>query len=277
MNRSIPFNDFGGHGPLLHFAHANAYPPGSYRQLLERLAGRFRVLATHHRPLWSGVSPETMTDWPVVASDLINFFDQRGLKKVIGAGHSLGAVATVMAAMRRPELFRALVLIEPVFFSPATLALLMKTWKSDVADQLPAVKIALRRRDHWSSRQEAFDHFRPKSVFARLTDEALWDYVSAGLVPCDDGGLRLAYPPAMEARVYALSANDPWELVSGITQPTLALRGSESDTLYLEAWEFWQQTQGSAEFIVIDGVGHLLPMEKPSLVADLIERFVGKL
>jgi hypothetical protein len=49
-----------------------------------------------------------------------------------------------------------------------------------VADQLPAVKIALRRRDHWSSRQEAFDHFRPKSVFARLTDEALWDYVSAG-------------------------------------------------------------------------------------------------
>lgn len=277
MSQSIPFDDFGGHGPLLHFAHANAYPPGSYRQLLGRLSGRFHVLAIHHRPLWYGISPEMITDWHVIASDLIQFFDLHGLKNVIGAGHSLGAVTTIMAAMRRPELFRALIIIEPVLFSTALLALLMKAWKSGTADQIPVVKTALHRRDHWFSRQEAFDHFRPKSVFARLSDEALWDYVTAGLVPCDEGGFRLAYPPTLEARVYALSANDLWDLISGIKQPTLALRGSESTTLVLEAWRLWQQTQDAAEFIEIGETGHLLPMEKPLLVADMIERFVGRL
>jgi len=179
--------------------------------------------------------------------------------------------------LQRTELVRALILIEPVFFPPDILALLMKAVKSDVADQLPVVKIALRRRDYWSNRQEAFDHFRPKSVFAQLTDEALWDYVTAGLVPGGDGSLKLAYPPTMEARVYALSAKDPWDLVARIKQPTLALRGSESDTLVLEAWELWQQTQKSAEFIVVEETGHLLPMEKPSLVAEIIERFAGNL
>jgi len=277
VNQSIPFDDFGGQGPLIHFAHANAYPPGTYRQLITRLAASFRILAVHQRPLWSGVSPKMIKDWHLLANDLIRFFDQQGLEKVIGVGHSLGAVATVMAATQRPDLFRALILIEPVFFSPALLDLLMQAWKNDMDGALPAVKIALHRRNHWSSRQEAFDHFRIKSVFARWTDEALWDYVTAGLVPSKDGGLRLAYPPAMEARVYALSANDPWEMVSRLTQPTLALRGSESDTLYVEAWELWQQTQGSAEFIVIEETGHLLPMEKPFLVAERIERFACRL
>ena len=37
---------------------------------------------------------------------------------IIGAGHSMGGAALVMAALRMPELFRALVLYEPIIFPP---------------------------------------------------------------------------------------------------------------------------------------------------------------
>ncbi|MCP4427111.1 MAG: hypothetical protein GY803_21705 [Chloroflexi bacterium] len=51
MKNAIPFLDFGSEGPILHFAHANAYPPGAYRQFVAALRSHFRVLAIEQRPL----------------------------------------------------------------------------------------------------------------------------------------------------------------------------------------------------------------------------------
>ena len=139
--------------------------------------------------------------------------------------------------------------------------------------ELPIVKTALRRRDHWESHQEAFDHFRQKSVFARLTDENLWDYVMYGLTK-DNGTLHLTYRPAWEARIYGLHANNVWKTIPHISQPTLALRGKESDTLLPDAWELWQQKQPGAEFTEVEGAGHLLPLELPAAVARAIDSFI---
>ena len=55
----IPFDDFGGAGPLLHFAHANGYPPRAYAPLLESLLSTHHILAAHARPLWPGSQPES--------------------------------------------------------------------------------------------------------------------------------------------------------------------------------------------------------------------------
>ena len=37
---------------------------------------------------------------------------------VIGVGHSIGATVTLRAAIRQPERFRALILLDPAFFRP---------------------------------------------------------------------------------------------------------------------------------------------------------------
>lgn len=271
MNK-IPFDDFGGSGQTLHFAHANAYPPGCYRQLLQSLAVKYRVTAIQLRPLWVGSSPEEMSSWNTIAEDLVQFFKQEKMEGVIGVGHSLGAVATAMAALSQPDLFRALILIEPVFLSPAVLRKLAAIASDGDLLALPLVETALKRRDQWDSRQEAFAHFRQKSVFARLTDEALWDYVKFGLAN-DNGKLHLIYRPAWEARIYALQVNDMWDAIPKISQPTLALRGAKSDTLSPEAWGLWQQKQPEAVFTEIEEAGHLLPLEKPAAVAGAIDSF----
>lgn len=269
----IPFEDYGGPGQALHFAHANAYPPGCYRQLLQKLAIKHRVTTVRFRPLWKGSRPEEMSSWATNAEDLVRFFKQEGMHGVIGVGHSLGAVATAMAALRQPDLFRALILIEPVFLSPAVLQKLAAISSDGNLLALPLVETAVKRRDQWDSRQEAFDHFRQKSVFARLTDEALWDYVTFGLTN-DNGSLHLTYPPAWEAHIYALQVNDMWDSIPKISQPTLALRGSETETLLPDAWRLWQQKQPEAVFNEIKGAGHLLPLEKPAVVARAIDSFV---
>lgn len=268
MTDDIPFYDFGGDGPVLHFAHANAYPPGCYRQFIAPFLAHQHVLAVCHRPLWPGSSPaELQGDWRVIADDLIRFFDQQGLKNVIGVGHSLGAVATMYAAVQRPSLFRALVLIEPVFLLPEILQLAAA--HPERTEELPLVQGALRRRSRWPSRQAAFDRFRSKAIFARWSDEALWDYVHSALHE-EGNEVALTFSASWEACIYATPPQAVWDTLPQVSQPTLALRAADSDTLYPAAWRLWQDKQPQATFVQIEDTGHMLTMERPYPVAETV-------
>ncbi|MFO7678443.1 MAG: alpha/beta hydrolase, partial [Chloroflexota bacterium] len=203
----------------------------------------------------------------VITDDLIRFFEQEKLRGVVGVGHSLGAVATMTAAVQRPELFRALVLVEPVFLPPQILQL-AAAYPEEAAKR-PFVLRALNRRDRWQSRQAAFDRFREKVVFDRWSDEALWDYVNFGTHE-EDGEVVLSYPREWEGRIYARPPQAVWEHLPQVTQPTLALRAAESDTIFPEAWQLWQAVQPDAAFVELPDVGHMLPMERPLLVAETI-------
>ena len=270
----IPFDDFGGKGPLLHFAHANGYPPGCYRGLLSSLRQQFRVIAIRHRPLWPESSPEELSHWDLIAGDLLGFLKHRNEAPLIGVGHSLGAVSSLLAAARAPELFDALVLIDPVFFEPELLEELYSDPKRSA--RLPLIRRTLMRRNRFADRSEAFDHYRTKAVFARLPDDVLQDYVDSALRPLDDGYV-LAYPREWEARVYSLPPREVWDILPTITTPTLALRGADSDTLTPAAWQLWQQRQPAATFVELPDSGHLLPLERPEQVAQIILNWLGEL
>jgi pimeloyl-ACP methyl ester carboxylesterase len=260
----IPGRDFGGEGPFLHFAHANAYPPGCYRQFLEALSAQYHVVAMEQRPLWRGEPPADLRGWQLFADDLIRFLQQEGQEQVIGVGHSLGAVVSMMAAVREPQLFRALVLIEPVFLPPELFEQGEDAFRNAF---LSLVKRTRRRRNRWPSREAAFEHFRPKSVFNGLTDAALWDYIDEGLCRGDDGQVHLRIPREWEAHIYSQPPPDVWTLLPQISQPTVAIRAADSDTLFDSAWARWQTLQPQARFVQLDAGTHLVPLEQPPALA----------
>jgi pimeloyl-ACP methyl ester carboxylesterase len=224
-------------------------------------------VASSLRPLWPGSDPQALNSWREIGDDIIRTMDSERISGIIGMGHSLGAVATMYAALKRPDLFRALVLIEPVFLPAPVLDTLAQHPNYDQIET-PLVRSALYRRYQWVSRDEAFSRFRSKAVFERLSDSALWDYVNAATVP--DGDLfTLAYPREWEARIYALPPLDVWQRVAELTQPTLALRGALTDTITPESWQLWQVQQPAATFVELPAVGHLLPLEQPARVAEV--------
>ena len=77
MTIPIPYEDFGGTGSILHFAHPNAYPPACFKAMLEPLTTDYHVIAVHHRPLWPEHEPEEFQNWQVIADDLHRFLDQK--------------------------------------------------------------------------------------------------------------------------------------------------------------------------------------------------------
>jgi pimeloyl-ACP methyl ester carboxylesterase len=273
----IPFENFGGVGPLLHFAHANGYPPRAYAPLLEALTTRHYVLASAARPLWPDSKPDGLQDWSPLVSDLIQFLKAEGARGCVGVGHSLGALTTLLAAAQQPDLFRAIVLIDPVIFVRPYL------WAWRVVKALglgwrlhPLIAGTLKRRRVFASKQEMFTRYRRAPVFNRLTDYALRTYVDSLARKRKDGQVELNYPPEWEAQIYYGGPPDVWDVLPQLKTPLALIYGAQSDTFSPRALATMQKALPKAAYVRIEAAGHLVPMEKPSEVAHAILDFVVK-
>jgi len=270
--------DLGGHGPLLHLAHANGFPPGSYRRLARALADDYHLVALPARPLWPGSHPAEVPTWHPLADDLVQGLDALGQTGIVGVGHSLGGVLTLWAALApragRPDLFRALVLVDPVILPRPWLWGLRLLRQLGLGDKQPLVQGALHRRRTWPGRQACFEHYRQKTIFARWSDAALWDYVEAGTVVEADGSVRLRYPPEWEAHLYDTVPLDIYHDVAHLRLPVLFLRGETSRTFRPGVQARLARLLPQARTAMVAGAGHLLPMEKPEETAAAIRAFL---
>ena len=272
VNAPAPHVNLGGEGPLLHFSHANGFPPLAYRALLEPFLESHEVIASLHRPLWQpSPEPSSLGSWQIFADDLIQLLEQFD-QGVTSIGHSMGAAAILLAASQRPELFKSLVLIEPVLV-PRHFLFLLHFFGRFSREKIPLVRKTLARVDRWSSRKEAFQHFRPKNVFKNISDEVLWDYIEHGVEEIDGEACRLTYSKEWEAHCYT-KVHNLWNLLAKVSVPLLAIRGQDSDTIFPSAWRKWRQMSPTHTFLDIPDAGHLLPFEKPDSLAATIKAWL---
>lgn len=268
VNEPVPHLRFRAEGELLHFSHANGYPPGAYRALLEAFQPSHEIVSSLHRPLWKPrLDPASLRSWQTFADDLICLLEAYN-RPAVSIGHSMGAASVLIAAHQRPELFKSLVLVEPVLV-PRRFLFLLHFFTRFSPQTVPMIKKTLVRVNRWTSRQEAYEHYRPKYVFKEISDEVLWDYVEHGIEQTEGGDFRLIYSPQWEARCYATVYN-LWRVIDQIQVPILAIRGANSDTLRMPSWEKWRAGSNSHHFVEIDNAGHLLPFERPEALADVI-------
>lgn len=258
---------------ILVFAHANGYPPGSYRLLLARLAEQFNVYVVDHRPLWSHTQAPKRLAWSTYAKDLISglegFFDG----PVWLCGHSMGAVVSVLATHERPDLVKGLVALDPVLL-PRSLWLAAQLMSRVFWRDLPICKVALNRPHRFDGYNAAFDFYRAKRPFRKLSDEALWDYVKAGHREVSEGGLQLVWSGAWEACVYR-SAPSIFGVLAQINKPMLGIAGIESDVLNTDTLAKWHRCVPQVEQYVLPG-GHLIPLEMPDECARRITHFIQR-
>ncbi len=269
---NIPFTDFGGTGEVIHFAHANGYPPGCYGELIDELKAEHHVLASHFRPLWDDDHGQ-LSNWKLFSDDMIRYMDQEGMKDVIGVGHSLGAITSMVSAIRRPDLFRRLVLIEPVVLPPS--AYLLSGYLPIFLSKklLPIAKIALNRKDRWESQEALFDSFRKKKVFKGISDNGLRLFTEYATKPSPEGGIQLTYSREWEAQVYCTPIQ-PWKYLNRLNIPTMIIRGQHTNVLSDSTWNQLQATVKNGTFVDMGNVSHLAPLEAPIRIASFIKEWL---
>ena len=280
--QEIPFVDFGGSGEILHFLHANGYPPACYRPLLELLSQRRRVLAMSMRPLWDGQRPQDLQDWLPLSHELLRFIDKQSPgAAVIGSGHSIGATVTLRAALWEPQRFRALVLFDPAFFEPHFMLL----WKAIKAVGLghrlhPLIPGAERRRREFDDLNKLFKSYRERRIFRYLDDPALWAYIRGIVRPLPGAGYGLAFSPEWEAQIYYTGMTpdmDLWRGLPRLKMPILIIRGAETNTFSTGAARRMKGLLPQARIVTLQKSTHLVPLEKPQEAFETICSFLEKL
>jgi pimeloyl-ACP methyl ester carboxylesterase len=269
--------DFGGRGKPLHFLHANGYLPECYMPLLELLRTEYHVFGMRLRPLWERTIPEDINNWHVFSDDLLGFLGDYGNEPVVGVGHSLGAVVTLRAALRDPGKFKTLILIDPVLFVPRRLAIWNVIQAIGLGGWLhPKIAGARRRRRTFDSLDKVFREYRSRDVFKYMSDEGLRKYIDGMTRPSADGKFELAFPSEWEAHIYltGLRDFDIWRDLPKLEVPALFIRGTESDTFLEGAARLVKQKQPRARIEALPRSTHLLPLEYPREVFDMMQSFL---
>ena len=256
--------------PLVVFAHANGYPPESYRVLLAPLVKEFRVLTVEHRPFWAEEGAPRTLDWQIYADDLLATLEREVDQPVFLVGHSMGATIGMLAALRAPSMFRGLVALDPVLL-PLKYWLVGQVMRVFGKD-LPMIRSALRRPHSFKSYQAAHDFYRSKRPFRAISDEVLDDYVRAGHRELEDGSVDLRWSGAWEACVYR-SAPMMYRRLRRLKLPALAVIGRDSAVFGADSLNIWHQMGASKGVHEVDG-GHLIPLENPGVCTDYVTEFI---
>jgi lipase len=261
-----------GNGPVIILMHATGFSPWLWHPIARELAPRWRVIAPYfcdHRetdPEKGGLS------WLTMAEDLARFCAALELDRPGLVGHSMGATICTLTHAKFGVKARGLVLIEPIFF-PEDLYKIEITLK-----QHPLASKAIRRRDHWGSREEARAYLLSKSLFKDWDPEMLELYIDHGMKEAEDGGLELTCSPKREASMFMGSMEyNPWPLLPQVTCPTLILEGEESPNRGFIDLQMATSTIPKSTYRMISHAGHLIPMENPKLTLNIIEEFFGSL
>jgi pimeloyl-ACP methyl ester carboxylesterase len=253
--------------PAVLFAHANGFNAQTYRTLLVPLADSFHVVACDLRghgfsslPTGEGLAK----NWTVFRDDLVAAIDRLSPGPVLLAGHSLGAVASLMAAAQSPERVRALVLVEPVLIPP------LRQGEEAGAGEL--ARRAERRRNLFTSFEAAFQAYRGRGIFATWPDKVVVDYLRGGLVEADDGSLRLACAPEWEAAIFRGAPNDTASLVASVTTPITVIVGTIDSAAAEQQLSVIRSLRADARIVTVDGANHFLPMARPEIVREELLR-----
>jgi pimeloyl-ACP methyl ester carboxylesterase len=236
---------------------------GFLRLASERaLAASYRLI-TYHKRGWAG---STHTPPPVSiadhAADAAALLDHLGVRRAHIAGHSSGGAVALQLALERSGIVHTLALLELSLRSvPSAAAFLQKAGPAFTAYAAGQHEAALAA---FMSAASGLDWDACRAVL----DERVPGAVPQGIKDADTlFGIEL---PALSAWTFGA------EQAATISQPVLSVLGTDTEPLWIEAAERLHAWLRHVEDCTIEGVGHLLHIQRPEPVAKSMAAFFSR-
>ena len=255
-----------------HFYGGNGFALGVYEPLLSDLAQHLNITALTMRGEWYDKPTADKLTREEDADVLIEFLQKTQDKPIIGIGHSQGATATTMAAAKRPDLFSALYLLEPVTFTNQQGKLYSLVPRVVKMTREPFKSTQVKQAD-WHSVDAYYQFLRRHKAYKRITDEHLLTYAKNSLEAGEQGKLTLRFSPKQELANYfgtPLIMKPLQQLIADNKVPVQLIIGKPSMFISQQVRQMWDKFVPKEQMTVLNDYGHLLPLEAPELCAKLI-------
>ncbi|MBL7478967.1 alpha/beta fold hydrolase [Legionella bononiensis] len=250
---------------LVHFAHGNGFPSLCYKQFLDQLAVRFDLCYVDrigHNPDY----PVT-ENWHNLVDEVIASIEQQANQKVIAVGHSLGGVLSLLAAIERPDLFKAVVLLDSPLIGPLKSSMVRLAKALGVIDRVTPAYRTKGRRTHWQDHDQLLRYLKTRDLFKTFTDECLNDYITYGLDLKEDG-YHLKFDRHIEYQIYRTIPHVIPSFEGKLTVPAALLYGDRSTVVDRLDVRYMRKNFHIKSFKT-KGT-HLFPMEHPKSVAKQV-------
>lgn len=255
-----------------HFYGGNGFALGVYEPLLNDLAQHLNITALTMRGEWDDKPTADKMTREEDADVLIEFLQKTQDKPIIGIGHSQGATATTIAAAKRPDLFSALYLLEPVTFTNQQGKLYSLVPRMVKMTREPFKSTQVKQAD-WHSVDAYYQFLRRHKAYKRITDEHLLTYAKNSLEAGQSAELTLRFSPKQELANYfgtPLIMKPLQQLIADNKVPVQLIIGKPSMFISQQVRQMWDKFVPSEQMTVLNDYGHLLPLEAPELCAKLI-------
>jgi pimeloyl-ACP methyl ester carboxylesterase len=249
------------------FLHANGFNALTCRALLAPLGATHRVWAPDLRGHGRTRLPTPMEGrrgWTDHRDDLLALLDGLDGPAPLVAGHSIGGTTALLAAAQRPELFRALLLLDPVIWRRIATALFHVPLAERFMERAPLIRGTRARRARFPDRAAAFAAYRKRALFADWPEDVLRDYLEDGLVE-DGDGLVLACAPAWEASNYLSQAHDPWRALRRYPGTVQVVKAETGSLCRLPEGQ-----RGDLSVTTASAAHHLFPITQPDRTREML-------
>lgn len=228
----------------------------------QALVGRYRLIAYRQRRLDRSNNGHMPVSFAEHAADAAALLGHVGVRRTHVVGHSTGATIALQLAADRPELVHTLALLEPPLFSvPSAPAFIEKAGPSFAAygrgdhEEAVARFLSVVSGLEWETCRNVIDKHVPGGV-ARAMNDA--------------GDLFESYLPALSQWQFGAEQAVP------ISQPVLSVVGTDSEPLFTDSHDLLHTWFPQLENCRIEGVAHLLQIQRPEPIARGVAAFFAR-
>lgn len=267
--------------PTILLLHATGFHARVWDETIRALPADYPIIAAELRGHGRSSGTELISNWSEISDDVTELVDFLGLRGSIGVGHSLGGHCAVLTSLRRPSAFRELVLVDPVISEP-----FMYTIDRYKGMDGPHDHPIAKRRNRWDSLEEMEKYLREREPYSFWRRQVLKDYCTYGAVPDgDDGKVRLACAPVLEASVYYNHRRSSiLDRLRDVEIPVTVIRaryspfilGQRIDYQRSTTWEGLAAMFQAGTDVYLPHLSHFIPMQEPETVAGYIEQSIRR-
>jgi pimeloyl-ACP methyl ester carboxylesterase len=250
---------------IIYFTHGNGFPALCYTQLLAQLGKKYDycyIDRMGHNPRF----PVT-ENWYLLVKEVVESIQLKCNQPVIALGHSLGGLINLLAAIEKPSLFKAVLMIDSPLFGRFKSGVVRIAKAIGIIDRVTPAFRTRNRREYWQNKEQVINYLKTKTLFSCFTPECLKDYIDHGLSRTNEG-YTLRFDRYIEYLIFRTIPHTLHENLGRLAIPAVHIYGNRS-TVVNRLNARYMTKHYNISSVEMDGT-HMLPFESPVQLANQI-------